>query len=90
MSIIDDYFRKLWIYILKSKDEAFSRFKDWLAEVEKQTNKKLKCLRTDNGLEYVSTEFNNFCKERGIQRHRTVPGTPQQNGVAERMDKTLL
>ena len=52
--------------------------------VEKQTSKYVKCLRTDNGLEFCSDEFNNFCKVHEIMRHRTVRYTPQQNGVAER------
>jgi len=47
-------------------------------------------LRTDNGLEFVSEQFNEFCRKRGIKRHRTVAYTPQQNGLAERMNRTLL
>lgn len=47
-------------------------------------------MRTDNGLEFCNDEFNKFCKAEGIVRHRTVVGTPQQNGVAERMNRTLL
>lgn len=50
----------------------------------------MKHLRTDNGLEYLSEEFQSFCKDKGITRHRTVPANPQQNGVAERMNRTLL
>ncbi|KAL1543753.1 hypothetical protein AAHA92_20688 [Salvia divinorum] len=59
-------------------------------EVESEKGSKLKCLRTDNGLEYLSKEFEVFSKENGIRRHRTVPGTPQQNRVAERMNRTLM
>lgn len=54
--------------------------------VKKQTSCQIKCLRTDNGLEFCAEEFNNFCKEHGILRHRTVRYTPQQNGV----NKTIL
>ena len=50
----------------------------------------LKCLMTDNGLEYLSKEFDDFCKVRGIEQHRTVPMNPQQNGVAERANRTIL
>lgn len=50
----------------------------------------LKCLRTDNGLEYLSKEFDDYCKSKGIKRHRTVPMNPQQNGVAERANRTIL
>ena len=58
--------------------------------MEKQTEKKVKRLRTDNGLEFCNNEFNEFCANEGIARHRTVRHTPQQNGVAERMNRTLL
>jgi hypothetical protein len=58
--------------------------------VENQTSRKIKKLRTDNGLEFCNIEFNSLCAEHGIARHKTVPGTPQQNGVAERMNRTIL
>ena len=58
--------------------------------MENQIEKKIKRLRTDNGLEFYSTEFNQFCKDAGIARHHTIRYTPQQNGVAERMNQTLL
>ena len=58
--------------------------------MENQTGKKIKRLRTDNGLEFCWSEFDQFCKDEGIARHRTVRNTPQQNGVAERMNQTLL
>ncbi|GKB52120.1 retrovirus-related pol polyprotein from transposon TNT 1-94 [Tanacetum coccineum] len=58
--------------------------------VENQTGRKLEKLRTYNGLEFCNREFNNLCKESGIARHLTVAGTPQQNGLAERMNRTLL
>lgn len=54
MNIIDDLSRKVWIYLLKIKDEAFSVFKGWKKTVEKQNRKKVKGLRTDNGPDYVS------------------------------------
>ena len=50
----------------------------------------MKCLRTDNGLEFCFDEFNTLCKKEGIVRHRTVRHTPQQNSVAERMNRTLM
>lgn len=68
----------------------FVTFKQWKALVEKQTGKKIKRLRTSNGLEFFDGDFNKFCKDEGIVRHLTVRGTPQQNGVAERMNRTLL
>ncbi|KAH9654968.1 hypothetical protein KPL70_022170 [Citrus sinensis] len=82
--------RKVWVYILKHKSEALLKFKEWLTLIENQTDRKIKRLRTDNGLEYCSKDFDEFCREKGIARHRTVRHTPQQNGLAERMNKTLV
>ncbi|CAM8956547.1 unnamed protein product [Rhodiola kirilowii] len=90
LSMIDHYSRKVWICLLRSKDESFENFKMWKIMVESQYNIKVKCLRTDNGLEFCNKAFNQFCAEQGIRRHHTVLGTPQQNGVAERMNRTLL
>ena len=50
----------------------------------------MKVLRTDNGLEFVSDQFNTFYTHHGIKRHKTVAGTPQQNGLAEMMNRTIL
>lgn len=90
LTFTDDYSRKIWVYFLKHKNETFSMFKKWKALVENQTGKKIKKLRTDNGLEFVETEFTEYCAIHGIARHRTVRGKPQQNGVAERVNRTLL
>uniref|UniRef100_A0A2N9G8M7 CCHC-type domain-containing protein n=1 Tax=Fagus sylvatica TaxID=28930 RepID=A0A2N9G8M7_FAGSY len=81
--------RKAWVYFLKNKSEAFAKFKIWKAEVENQTGRKIKCLRTDNGTEYRDGDFLKFCEEYGIKRHFTVRKTPQQNGVAERLNRTI-
>jgi len=78
------------VYFLKHKNEAFSTFKEWKLLIENQTGKKIKSLRTDNDLEFCSNEFNDFCKKEDISRHFTIPSIPQQNGVAERMNRTIL
>ena len=75
---------------MKHKSELFEKFKNWKATVERQTGKNLKYMRTDNGGEFTSKEFEEFCAQEGITRHFSIPGTPQQNGVAERMNRTLL
>ena len=75
---------------MKEKSDAFAKFKEWCSAVETEKGKFLRCLRIDNGLEFLSSQFDGFCKERGIRRHRTVPNNPQQNGVAERTNITLL
>ena len=74
----------------EAKPEVFEKFKVWLALVENQTGKKLKILRSDNGGEYVSKEFLDYYRERGIRKHFTTPSDPQSNGAVERMNSTLL
>jgi hypothetical protein len=87
--LIDDYSRKTWLYLLKTKDKVFNKFQEFKAEIENLTNKKIKTLRTDNGGEYTSKEFVAFCKSTRIRRELTVPHNPQQNGVAERKNKSI-
>ena len=90
MSIIDDFSRKVWVYILKEKSEAYNNFKNWCKEMENVKGRCPKVLRTDNGLKYLSKVFDGFCQEKDIRRHKIVSANPQQNGVAERMNRTLL
>ncbi|KAG8474588.1 hypothetical protein CXB51_031227 [Gossypium anomalum] len=90
LTFIDDFSRKVWAFFLKQKSDVFSVFKSWKIMIEKQTGKQIKYLRTDNGLEFCSDEFNRLCKSEGIVRHLTVRHTPQQNGVAERMNRTIM
>ncbi len=74
---------------MKHKSEVLEKFKEWEAAVTNQADCKIKTLRTDNGGEYTSTEFEDFLKEKGIRHETTVPHSPQQNGVAEHMNRTL-
>ncbi|KAH9657209.1 hypothetical protein KPL70_022963 [Citrus sinensis] len=90
LSLIDDHSRMVWVYVLKNKDEVFEQFKNWKTLIETQTNRKVKKLRTDNGLEFCNKRFEEFCSKHGIMRHGTVRYTPQQNGLAERMNRTLV
>ncbi|KAK8951797.1 hypothetical protein KSP39_PZI003445 [Platanthera zijinensis] len=87
--LIDDYSRYTWVYFLKEKSEAFRLFVEFKELVEGRLNLKIKKLRTDNGGEFVSSEFSNFCRKHGIQRELTCAHTPQQNGVAERKIRHL-
>ncbi|GJY00383.1 retrovirus-related pol polyprotein from transposon TNT 1-94 [Tanacetum coccineum] len=90
LSIVDHYSRRVWVYILRFKHEAFRKFKEWKQLVENQTGRTVKKLRTNNGLEFCNREFEQLCIESRIARHLTVVGTPQQNRVAERMNRTLM
>ena len=71
------------------KSETFAKFKEFKALVENQTGKHIQILRSDNGGEYESHEFESFCKEASIKRQLIVPYNPQQNGVAERKNRTI-
>lgn len=78
------------VKFLKSKDEAFMAFKHFKTEVEKESGRCIKVIRTDNGLEFVNKVFLKYCKDEGIVMHNTIVRSPQQNGVAERMNRTLV
>ena len=69
MSIIDDYSRMTWVFIMKHKSESFKNFKQWNILIEIQIGKKIKRLQTNNGLEFCGSEFNKSCKAEGIVRH---------------------
>ena len=90
VSFIDDYSRNTWIYFLKRKDEIFEKFKEFKSLVENLSQKNIKILRSDNGGEFTSNEFKDFCKEVQIKRELTTPYNPQQNGVAKRKNRAIM
>ena len=90
LTFIDDRTRYVWVYPMKHKSEVFDRFLEWKVMVENASGNKLKVLRTDNGGEFTSTKFEEFLKSKGIRHERTIPKTPEQNGVAERLNRTLV
>ena len=90
LTFTDDKTRYAWVYPLKQKSEVFSRFLEWKAVAEKSSGHKLKTLRTDNGGEFTSNEFENYLKSEGVKHELSVPKTPEQNGVAERLNRTLI
>ncbi|KAL6341448.1 hypothetical protein AAG906_032567 [Vitis piasezkii] len=90
VTFTDDYSRYGYIYLLHRKFECFEKFKAFKAETEKRHGKYIKTLRSDRGGEYISREFINFLSEQGITSQLSAPGMPQQNGVAERRNRTLM
>lgn len=90
LSLVDDCSRKVWVYFLKIKDQTYEKLVEWKHLVENQSGLKVKKLRTDNGMELCNHEFDKFCSDNGIARHKRIPYTPQQNGVVERMNRTIL
>eukprot|EP00253_Pinus_taeda_P004001 PITA_04001 len=75
---------------MQKKDQTFSSFCEFKALVEEELGKKIRALRSNNGGEYVSQEFKDFCEVEGIKWELTAPRNPQQNGVAERKNKTIV
>ena len=90
VTFIDDYSRNGYLYLMQRKSETFGKFKEFQVEAEKQLGKSLKALGSDRGGEYLDFEFEDHLREHGIHSQLTTPGTPQQNGVSERRNRTLL
>ncbi|GJW27623.1 zinc finger, CCHC-type containing protein [Tanacetum coccineum] len=88
--LVDDYSRYMWVYFLTTKDQAFDTFKEFKKSIENELRTTLKMLRTDRGGEFTSNEFMQYCKENGIARQLTAPYSPQQNGVVERRNRTIM
>ncbi|TYZ67568.1 hypothetical protein PybrP1_000198, partial [[Pythium] brassicae (nom. inval.)] len=90
VTFIDDKSRFCVVFLLRSKSEVLDKFVQFVKFAETQTGRRVKVLRSDNGGEYVSSKFAAFCSNQGIVQQFTPPYTPQLNGVAERMNRTLV
>lgn len=89
VSFIDDFSCRTWVYFITRKSEVLDKFKIFQKEVESK-HRRIEALRSDNGGEYSSQAFTDFCQSHGIRRELTVPHILQQNGVAERKNRSLL
>ena len=90
ITFIDDYSRKAFVYFIKAKNEAFEKFQQFKSLVENQTGQRIKTIRSDNGGEYINAPFQHFLRQHGIRHQVTAPYTPQQNGIAERFNRTVV
>ncbi|GJV37566.1 putative ribonuclease H-like domain-containing protein [Tanacetum coccineum] len=88
--VTDDYSRFSWVFFLAKKDETSGILKDFITGIENQLNHKVKIIRCDNGTEFKNYDMNQFCGIKGIKREFSNARTPQQNGVAERKNRTLI
>lgn len=88
--LVDDFSRALWVYMLKNKSEAFDVFKKFQVLVEDRLDRKIKVLSSERGGEFMSKYFISHCEELGIERHFSAPDTPKQNGVVERINRTVV
>jgi hypothetical protein len=90
VTFIDDATRKTYFYCIRQKTIFFYTFKKWKDLVENEIGKRLRCLRSNNGGEYYNTEFYYYCSFHGSHRVKTVPRTPQENGLSERINRTIM
>ncbi|GKC38049.1 retrovirus-related pol polyprotein from transposon TNT 1-94 [Tanacetum coccineum] len=88
--IIGEYSRYTWVYFLRKKSQIAEMIMSFVRMVENQNDIKFKQIRTDNGTEFRNTKIESFCDEKGISRNFSSPYTPEQNGVAERKNRTLI
>ena len=90
ITFTDDYSRYGYVYLMRQKSEAFEKFKEFRIEVENQLGKHIKVIRSDRSGEYLLRNFKDYLIQNGIVSQLTTLGTPPQNDVAERRNKTLL
>ncbi|GJZ89240.1 putative ribonuclease H-like domain-containing protein [Tanacetum coccineum] len=88
--ITDDFSRFSWVFFLRTKDETSGILKDFIRQIKNQLNQKIKTIRCDNGTEFKNRDIIEFCGSKGIKREYNNARTPQQNGVAERKNMTLI
>ena len=90
VTFIDDFSRTTWLYLMKACSKLFTVFTTFCAEIRTQFNVHVRVLRSDNALEYLSSAFKSYMASHGILHQTSCPGTPQQNGVAERKNRHLI
>jgi hypothetical protein len=88
-TLVDDYTRMTAVFFLNNKSEDFEKFNIYKEMVENEMDSIIKCLRFDNGGEFTSKEFMDYCRSQGIKRQFSIARTPQQNGVIERKNRTV-
>ncbi|GKE37636.1 putative ribonuclease H-like domain-containing protein, partial [Tanacetum coccineum] len=88
--ITDDCTRFSWVFFLASKDETSGILQNFIRQIENQLNHRVKIIRSDNGTEFKNRDMLEFCGDKGIKQEYSNARTPQQNGVAERMNRTLI
>jgi transposase InsO family protein len=89
LTFTDDYSRRSWIYLTRTRTELYERFREWQMTAERQSNEKLQAIRCDNAGEYQALATR-LRRENGVVFEFTTPYTPEQNGVAERLNRTLI
>lgn len=88
--IVDDYSRFTWVKFLRSKDETPEIIIKIIKQLQVRLNKTIRIIRTDNGTEFVNQQLTQFYESNDISHQKSIPITPQQNGVVERQNRTLV
>lgn len=88
--LVDDYSRYTWVFFQKLKSDAHAIIKEWIVRAERMFERKVKTIRSDNGGEFTSNDFERYLTSLGITHQTTLPYTSQQNGVVERTNRTLV
>jgi transposase InsO family protein len=88
--LIDNLSRYMWVVVLDSKGEVADAIRHAQAAVEAECGRKLRVLHTDNSGEFTAAEFASYCVDEGVQRHYSAPYSPQQNGIVERRNQTVV
>ena len=88
--IVDDYSRYTWVFLLKYKDETYKNFIDFAKQAQRTYEQVIKTIRTDNGTEFKNYSMQDFVQDEGIKHEFSAPYTPQQNGVVERKNRTII
>jgi transposase InsO family protein len=88
--IIDDYSRFTWVFYLQDKGETQEVLKKFLKRAQNKFDAKFKKIRSDNDTEFKSTQIEDYLDEEGLKHEFLAPYTPQQNGVVERKNMTLI
>jgi hypothetical protein len=87
---VDDYSRYTWVFFLSDKSNVFSILKGFAKRVENEIDFKIKKIRSDNGSEFKNSRIEDYCDEKGIKHEFSAKYTPQQNGLIERKNWTLI
>ncbi|KAI3781572.1 hypothetical protein L2E82_11589 [Cichorium intybus] len=90
LTVVDDYTRAVWVYLLKTKEEVFENIVMFFNMLKLQFSKSVKVFRSDNGTEFVNSKMKSFFEKEGILHQTTCVYTPQQNGVVERKHRHLM
>jgi transposase InsO family protein len=88
--VVDDYSRYTWVFFLHDKADVGDIFKRFVTRAENEFENKLKKVRSDNGSEFKNSRIENFCDEKGIKHEFSTTYTPEQNGLVERKNRTLI